>query len=117
MSRGACVTVVSLSCYCRTTVAPQLWVTRTFDSELLEYKEGPIYWVSDVRGQFSQQNILKHARLHPHESNKITGRYPLQLLYQCTILHKHQAQFDLGLYSPTSGVSLVPMLFMGSNQR
>ena len=79
MSWDVCVTVVSLSCNCRTTVAQQSWVTRAFDSILVVCKEGPIYWVSDVRDD-SQQQFLKHARLHPHESNEITGRFPLQLL-------------------------------------
>ena len=78
---------VLLSCHCRVTVV-LLWC---------DY----------------QQKLLKHASLHPHESNEITGRFPLQLIHQCTILPKHQAPFN----PPTSGVSLVLVLFTGSNQR
>ena len=55
----------------------------------------------------SQQKLLKHARLHPYESNKITGRFPFQLLHQCTILPKHQAPFDPWLNPPMSGVSIL----------
>ena len=41
---------VVLSCHCRKTVAQESWVTRAFDTELLVYNEGPIYWVKVMRG-------------------------------------------------------------------
>ena len=84
---GARVTVVLLSCHCRTTVAQQSWVTCAFDSELLVYKAGPINWVIDLRGDFLKK-FFKHTRLHPNNSNEITGRFTLRLLHQCTILPK-----------------------------
>ena len=40
------------------------------------------------------EKYLETTRLHLYESNDINGRFPLQLLYQCTILTKHHAPFD-----------------------
>ena len=141
MSMDACVTVVPLSYDCRATVMRlstkaletcQAQSSRRVAAQAAQAGKialGPV----KIRPT-GQQNLTNNfqklscgpvvlaiqrvdCRLHPHESNKITGRFPFQLSHQCTILPKHQALFDPWPNQQTWDVLLVPVLFTCLNQR
>ena len=75
--------VIALSWVSRKSV-----VRQSYDNRQLFWANFQVFMSWDARVtvvSLSYHSVLKHARIHPHEPNEITGRFPLQLLHQCIL--------------------------------